>query len=136
MKRLLSTGYSEGLFNLSIFLLRISLGILICLNHGLPKLANYSTWRRDFYNPFHIGSGLTLALSIFAEVFAAMLLVLGLFSRLSAFILVINMLFASFIYHRGHPIDTYENALLYLAGFLCILLVGPGKISVDGIAGQ
>jgi putative oxidoreductase len=64
-----------------------------------------------------------------------MFLVLGLFTRLAASILVINMIFASFIYHHGHPIGEYESAVVYLTGFIAILLLGPGKISVDGIVG-
>jgi len=136
MKKLLSTRYSESVFNLTTFLIRAGFGLLICLNHGIPKIANYSTWKTQFYNPFHIGSPLTLMLSIFAEVFAAMLLILGLFTRLAALVLVINMLFASFIFHQGRPIKSYEDSIMYLIAFLSILLVGPGKISVDGIAGQ
>jgi putative oxidoreductase len=136
MKKLLSTHYTEGVFNLTTFMVRASFGIMICLNHGIPKLANFSSWKVQFYDPFHIGSTWSLVLSIFAEVFAAMLLVLGLFSRLAALILVIEMFFASFMYHRGHPIKSYEESILYLVGFLGILLLGPGKLSVDGMAGQ
>jgi putative oxidoreductase len=136
MKRLLSTRYTDTVFNLALFLLRVSFAVQICLNHGIPKLANYGVWKTQFYNLLHIGSSFTLMLSIFAEVFAAMLLVLGLFSRLAALILVIDTFFASFIYHQGHPIKTYEDAIMYFFAFLCILLVGPGKISVDGMAGQ
>jgi putative oxidoreductase len=136
MKRLLSTAYTDSIFNLTLFLLRVSFGLLIFMNHGIAKLTNYSTWKAQFFDPFHIGSAYTLMLSIFAEVFAAMLLVLGLFTRVSALILVINMLFASFIFHKGHPIKSYEDSIMYLFGFLSILLLGPGKISVDGMAGN
>jgi putative oxidoreductase len=135
MKKLLSARYSASAFNIAAFLLRSTLGVLICLNHGVPKIANYSTWKAQFYDPFHIGSGFSLIISIFAEVFGAMFLVLGLFTRLAASLLVINMLFASFIYHYGHPVAEYEDALVFLVGFVVILLVGPGKISVDGVVG-
>jgi len=117
-------------------MLRVSFGVLICLNHGIPKISHYSAWKTQFFDPFRIGSANTLMLSIFAEVFAAMLLVLGLFSRLSALILAVDMLFASFIYHRGQPINGYEDAIMYFFAFLCIFLLGPGKISVDGMAGN
>ena len=135
MKRLLSIGYSDTAFNIALFLLRVTLSCLICLDHGIPKIINFSAWRSQFYNLFHIGSSTTLVLSIFAEVFAAMFLVLGLFSRLAALLLVINMLFAAFIYHQGQPIKDYEDAIIFFFGFLTILLVGPGKISVDGVVG-
>jgi putative oxidoreductase len=132
MKKLLSTRYSPVAFNIAIFFLRGSLAVLICLSHGVPKIANFSAWKSQFYDPFHIGGGASLILSIFAEVFAAMFLLLGLFTRLAALVLVVDMIFASFIYHYGHPIEQYEDSVIFLIGFLVILLVGPGKLSVDG----
>jgi putative oxidoreductase len=132
MKKLLSTRYSPAAFNIAIFLLRGSLAVLICLSHGVPKIANFSAWKNQFYDPFHISGAATLVLSIFAEVFAAMFVLLGLFTRLAALVLVIDLIFASFVYHYGRPLEQYEDALIFLVGFLVILLVGPGKISVDG----
>jgi putative oxidoreductase len=136
MKKLLSTGYSDTMFNLALFLLRAALGFLICLNHGIPKLANYGDLQNTFFDPFHIGHRWSLILCVFAEVFAAMLLVLGLFSRVGALILTIDMSVAVFIYHHGQPLKNSEEAVLFLVGFVCVLLVGPGKWSVDAMTGR
>src|SRR5215475_6121454 len=136
MKRLLSTSYTETTFNLATFLLRCTFAFLICLIHGVPKLANFSQWQHNFYNFLHMGQSFSLVLSIIAEVFASMLLVLGVFSRLAALLLVIDTFVAAFIYHQGQPIQKYEDAVLYFTGFLVILLIGPGKWSVDGMTGR
>jgi len=136
MKKLLSTNYSDTAFNIAIFLMRATMGFFLCINHGIPKLANFASWQHTFYDPIHIGSRWSLVLSIFAEVFASMFLVLGLFSRLAAFVLVINMFVASFIYHQGHPLIEYEDASLFLVGFFVLLLVGPGRLSVDAMTGK
>jgi len=136
MKRILSTSYTDGLFNLATFCMRLVLGLMICLQHGIPKLSNFSELQHSFYDPFHIGHRFSLILNILAEVFASMLLVLGLFSRIAALVLCINMAVAIFLFHRGQEVKSYELATIYFTGFLAILLVGPGKISVDAMSGK
>lgn len=136
MKRILSTAYSEGLFNLGTFLLRACLGTLMFVNHGLPKIVHFSDYEKSFFNFLHLGSGFSLVLSIIAEVFASSLLVLGLFSRIAVILLLIDLGVAIFLYHNGQPVIRYEGAVLFFAGFLMILLVGPGKFSVDAFAGK
>ena len=135
MKRLLSTAYSETAFNIGTFVLRASLGLLMAFNHGFEKITNFNESAPTFFDPFHIGHRLSLGLCIFAELFAAMLLVLGLFSRIAALILVINMAVAVYMLrHAG--IHHSEDAIIYLAGFFILLLTGPGKYSVDGMSGR
>ncbi len=135
MKRLLSTAYSETAFNIGTFVLRAALGLLMCFNHGFDKVKNFNESAPTFFDPFHIGHKWSLMLCIFAELFAAMLLALGLFSRIAAFILVINMAVAVYAIHHS-PIKQSEEAIIYLAGFFILLLIGPGKYSVDGMSGK
>jgi len=136
MKRILSTAYSDGLFNLGTFLLRACLGILMFVDHGLPKIFHFSELQHNFFNFLHLGSAFSLVLSIIAEVFAAGLLVLGLFSRMAAILLLIDLGVAIFLVHYGQPVVRFEGAIIFFAGFLMILLVGPGKFSVDAFAGK
>jgi putative oxidoreductase len=136
MRRILSTAYTDALFNLAILSLRVVLGLMICLQHGIPKLANFSELQHNFYDPFHIGHRFSLILNILAEVFASMLLALGLFSRIAAGVLCINMAVAIFLFHKGQELKSYELAVLFFTGFLVILLTGPGKISVDAMSGK
>jgi len=136
MKKILSTAYTDTAFNLAIFLLRATLAFMMCLNHGVPKLGHFSEWQHDFYDPLHIGHRWSLVLSIIAEFFGSMLLILGLFSRIAALLLLIDMGVVVFLYQSGQPFKHYEDAILFFTGFLAVLLVGPGKISVDAMAGK
>jgi putative oxidoreductase len=43
----------------------------------------------------------------------------------------ITMLVAGFIVHSADPFGTNEKAFLFLAFFIVILLLGPGKFSID-----
>lgn len=136
MKKILSTGYTDSAFNLATFLLRVTFGVMMCINHGVPKLAHFSDWRNTFYDPFHIGHFWSLVLSITAEVFASMMLILGVFSRIAAFFLLGEMAVLILLFYHGRPLAHFEDAILFFTGFLLIVLVGPGKWSVDAMAGK
>jgi putative oxidoreductase len=139
MKKLLSTNYTDASFNIATFLLRVGSGALIFLNHGLAKFNKFSEMQNVFFDPFHIGHRFSLILTLFAELICSLLLVLGLLTRLAAFVLVINMSVAVFLFHfhnNSQPIAEFEIAVLYLVAFFSILLVGPGKISVDRMIGK
>ena|SRR5579871_74699 len=136
MKKILSTSYSDGAFNVGVFVLRATLGLLMAIEHGFSKLTNFNQLQYTFFDPFHIGHRWSLVLSIFAEVFAALLLVLGLFSRIAAFILLIDIAVAVFLFHKDQPVKQYEIAIVYLSGFFFLLLAGPGRFSVDGMMGK
>ncbi len=136
MKKILSTAYTDSLFNIANFLLRATLGIMMCLNHGIPKIAHFSQWEGSFFDFIHLGSRLSLILSIFAEVFASAFLFLGLFTRIAAIILLIDMGVAIFLFNSGQPLARFEDAVLFFVGYLFVLMVGPGKFSVDAFAGK
>jgi putative oxidoreductase len=38
--------------------------------------------------------------------------------------------------HKGDILGEGEHAALYLTGYLVLLLLGPGKISVDNMTGK
>ncbi len=136
MKKFFSTNYSENAFNIATLLLRLSFGLLICIDHGLQKLIHFSGQQVIFFDPFHIGHRWSLVLVIVAEIFCALLLVLGLFTRLAALVLVIELAIAVFLFHKGQSIAEHELGIVYLTAFFSLLLVGPGKISVDGAMGK
>src|SRR5216684_1628944 len=127
MKKFLSTAYSDNAFNFASLLLRLTFGLLICINHGFQKLMHFSNQETIFFDPFHIGHKWSLILAIFAEIFCALLVVLGLFTRIAALVLVIELAVAAFLFHKGQSLANHELVLLYLTAFCSILLVGPGR---------
>jgi putative oxidoreductase len=136
MKKLMSTRYSGAAFNIATLVLRLCFGILMFLNHGLPKLQKFSDMQNVFFDPFHVGHRFSLSMVIFAEVGCALLLVLGLFSRLAAFVLFFEMMVAIFFFHKGQPVANFEIAVLHAGVYFALLLSGPGKISIDGMSGK
>lgn len=85
----------------------------------------------SFQDPFGVGGTISLGLAIFAEVFCAILVVLGLWTRLALIPLIATMAVAFFIIHSGDPFIKKELSLLYLIGFSALFAGGPGLYSVD-----
>lgn len=135
MSKLMSTNYTTGSFNLATLLLRLGCGGLL-IHHGYDKLVHFSTYKSQFMNLFGIGQAATLSLAIFAELVCACLVLIGLFTRFAAVPIIITMAIALFMVHKGLIFSEGEMAALFLSMALAILIVGPGKISVDGMAGK
>ena len=137
MRKLLSTKYSAGAFNTAMLLTRLAFGGIM-MYHGYVKLIGFSTIKNSFMNFLGIGSTMSLALVVFAEFFCALFIVLGLFTRFAAIALLICMSVAFFMAHNGVIFGEKggETALLFLVGYTVLLLVGPGKISVDSMIGK
>lgn len=135
MKRLFSVSCSDWAFNLGTFLLRIGAGVLL-MPHGYDKLVHFASKKNTFMNFMGIGSTASFCLVIFAEFFCSLFVILGLFTRFFAIPPVIAMAVALFKAHNGDFFGAGANAALFLVCYLTILLMGPGKASVDGMIGK
>ncbi len=135
MKKLFNTRYSDNSISFALLLLRLSLGGLM-IPHGFKKLMNFAAKSSTFTDPFHIGGPAYMGLTIFAEFFCAVFIVLGLMTRLATLPLIVVMSVALFIAHKGEIFGDGEHAALYLAGYIALLFTGPGKISMDKLIGK
>jgi putative oxidoreductase len=135
MKKLLSTKYSAGAFSTAMLLLRLGAGILM-MGHGYGKLIHFGTMRSSFINFLGMGSSLSLCLDIFAEFFCSLFIILGLFTRFAAIPLIVAMSVALFKAHNAEIFGKGELSALYLTAYIVIVLVGPGRVSVDAMIGK
>ena len=115
--------------DLALLILRLQLGVLM-LTHGYPKLMNYSDRMDKFADPFGLGPEVSLALVIFAEFFCSIALIIGLKIRLAVIPLIVTMLVAIFHAHWDDPFGRKELPLMYLSGYIILLLIGAGKYSL------
>ena len=136
MRKLLSTNYSAGAFNAAMLLLRLGVGVLM-MHIGFQKLIHFGDMQHKFINFLGIGSTMSLALAVFAEFFCSIFLILGLFTRFAAIPLIITMCVALFKVNNGDVFgENGQVATLFLIGYLVLLFVGPGKVSVDSMIGK
>lgn len=122
--------------HLSLLLARIATGGLMFYLHGWSKLlAGPNRWER-------LGSTITNFIGLdflsiplgfmasFAESIAALLLLIGLFTRPASFLLSFTMLVAV-IKKLPDGLKGAELPLLFLTLSLIIMLSGAGKLSID-----
>ncbi|MCK9451944.1 MAG: DoxX family protein [Bacteroidales bacterium] len=123
----------NALFSIWLFINRVGVSAFM-LTHGYPKLLMLLDGRTEsFSDPLGVGSLASLILAVLTEVVASVFLILGLFSRFSALALFITMAVAVFVVHAADPFGTLEKALLYLFAYLNIIVLGPGKFSIDAV---
>ena len=135
MKKLFSIRYTDNGIAFATFVLRLALGGLV-IPHGYDKLMTFAAKSSSFADPFHIGHPTSLALTIFAEFFCGVFILLGLFTRLACIPLIISMSVALGYAHKFDFFNTGEKATLFLLGYIALLFTGPGKISLDRFIGK
>jgi putative oxidoreductase len=121
-----------------LFVLRVGIGILF-LKHGWPKISNPDMWQNlggavgaiGFTPPAAIAKALGFMAAL-AEFGGGICLILGFLFR-PACILLAGTMAIALTYHvkRGDELQAYELALAYLILFFSLILIGPGKISID-----
>jgi putative oxidoreductase len=115
-----------------LLLLRVVMGAAFVL-HGWPKIHNPMSWMPGDQFP-----GFLQALAAVAEFGGGIALILGLLTPVAVLGLAGTMAVAVFVVHvpAGDPFvaqggRSYELAAVYLACSLAVLLLGPGRFSVD-----
>tara|TARA_R110000868_G_scaffold107939_1_gene295008 strand:- start:238 stop:615 length:378 start_codon:yes stop_codon:yes gene_type:complete len=121
----------KKLFNeIGLLLLRVVPSVMM-ITHGFPKFQNLIGGEIKFGDPIGIGSAPSLFLAVVGELVCPILIILGFKTRWAALPSAITMAVAAFIAHGADPFQKKELALLYLTFFVVIILVGPGKYSID-----
>lgn len=127
----------NALDDLAKLLLRITLGILIFLHgwakvrHGIGGIEAMLAMR---------GLPTFLAWGVYiGEVIAPLLVILGVYTRLGAALIAVNMLFALLLAHSGHFSHLtasggwrLELQGMFLAASFAILMLGAGRYALGG----
>ena len=116
-----------------LLILRLGFGGMM-LPHGYSKLLKlFSGGEIHFYNFLGIGETFSLILAVIAEFLCAIMIIIGVNTRLAAIPLAVSMAAAAFMVHAGDPWAKKEMAIIYLIGYLAIAFLGSGKYSLDGL---
>jgi putative oxidoreductase len=120
--------FCAGLSSFFLAVLRIVVGVMFC-EHGSQKLFNYPAGMGGV--SLHSLMGLSAVL----EFVGGALILVGLFTRPTAFILCGEMAVAYFRAHAPHGlwpiVNKGELAVLYCFIFLYFVAAGPGSLSLD-----
>ena len=125
----------------SKLLLRVVLGLLI-LAHGISKIKSGPGMIVDLVVQHHLPAFVGYLVYI-GEVVAPALLIVGLFTRAAAAIIVINMIFAVLLAHTDELFSmdksggyALELQALYLVTAIVVALIGAGRYSIGGLYGR
>ncbi|MBS4060101.1 MAG: DoxX family protein [Bacteroidetes bacterium] len=131
MSWIFSIKYSQNLLHIWLLVSRVLISVFM-LTHGWPKLMRFfSEESIKFADPLGIGVIPSLLLAVFSEVVCSVFIILGLGTRAASIPLIITMMVAAFIVHADDPFARKEMALLYLLGYIMLLILGSGKYSID-----
>lgn len=115
---------------IGLLILRIFAGGLMLWEHGWGKLAGFKANWGSFPNPLGVGSEITQIISVFAEFFCALAVLVGFKTKFAAIPVVLTMLVAAFVVHAGDPLSRKELALLYASAFAALALMGGGRYAL------
>lgn len=120
-----------------LLVLRVGVGAMFIL-HGWPKISGGPGGWAEIggamgYLGIHVWPTVWGAAAAVAEFVGGILLVLGLFTRVAALLLLCTMIVAvAFHLGRGDGIGGASHAIELACVFFGLLLLGPGRHSVDG----
>ena len=121
--------------SLGKLLLRIAIGGMM-LFHGVAKIKGGTAGIEGMLQEH--GMPAIMAYGVYVgEILVPVLMIVGLFTRLSSLVFVFNMIIAIALAHSGELLSVGEYGgwkvelpMLYLMGALVIALVGPGNIAL------
>ena len=127
--------------SLGKLVLRLTVGILL-LFHGVHKLLTGIGFIEQMVVAYHLPAMLAYGVYL-GEILGPVLVILGVFSRCGAALIVINMIVAVLLAGMGQifalgPMGGYalELEVFYLFGALAVMLLGAGSISLGGENGR
>jgi putative oxidoreductase len=135
MNKFVRLGFVPRHYDLGLLVLRLVFGFCLCVSHGWTKVMHFSDMAAHFPDPLHIGSKFTLMFAILSDLVCSVLVAVGLATRWAALIIAINTAAAFTFAHKFSLSGPHsgELALLFCAWALGILIMGPGRYSVDGV---
>ena len=132
---------SDAMSDLGRLVLRLVLGILI-LFHGVAKITGGIAFVTGGVEKYGLPPALGYLVYV-GEVIGPLLVIFGLWTRVGAFFILVNMIVAVLLAHTTQlfmiaKTGGYQLELqaMYLFGALAVMLLGAGRYSVAGARGR
>lgn len=116
--------------------LRLVLGVTVLL-HGISKLTGGVGGLSDMLGSVGLPGFFAYGVYI-GEVLAPILVIIGFYSRIGAWLIVVNMLFALGLVHMGEIAALNEQGgwaielqAMFLFSAVAIALIGPGRFAIN-----
>lgn len=119
--------------SLGLLFFRIAVSVELLLVHGIKKLGVGVNAAEVVPNPLHLPETLNQLFATTANVVLPLFVIFGLVTRLAVLPILAVTLTGYFVVHGNSPLPERDIPFMYSISFLLLLIVGPGKYSMDAI---
>jgi putative oxidoreductase len=120
-----------ALVDRGLLVLRLLAGFALLRGHGYDKVVHFEQELLHIPDPLGIGAYPSLLIAIFSDVLCAGLVMAGALTRPAAAGVLGTTLVGLLVVHWPDPWPEKDIPFIYSAVYLFVLLVGPGRYSVD-----
>lgn len=129
--RLVDPSVTYLLFNTTMLFFRIAVSLEMIFVHGFKKLGIGVAEAEKVPNLLHLPETFNYAFTVSANIFFPFLVLIGLCTRLATLPTLAVTLTGYFVLHWNDPALVRDTPFIYSVFFLFILVLGPGKYSID-----
>lgn len=120
-------------FNWAMLFFRALVSVEMMVAHGFKKIGIGVAEAEHIPNPLHLPEVVNSAFAISANLFFPFLVLIGFCTRLATLPTLAVTLTGYFILHWSDSLLEKDAPYIYSVVFLLILVLGPGKYSVDNV---
>ena len=129
--RLIDPSVTYLLFNATMLFFRVAVGLEMIFVHGFKKLGIGVAEAEKVPNPLHLPETFNYAFAVAANIFFPFLVLTGFCTRLATLPTLAVTLTGYFVLHWNDAGIVRDTPFIYSVIFLFILVLGPGKYSID-----
>jgi putative oxidoreductase len=118
-------------FDGGMLLLRVAVSLEIAIVHGFKKIGVGVGQAENIPNPLHFPEAFNNVFAIGANIIFPFFVLIGLFTRLATLPTLAVTLTGYFVVHWNDSLLLRDTPFIYSLIFLMILILGPGKYSLD-----
>lgn len=137
IKRFISGRFMPTNTDIGLLALRVGMFLNLFIRHGWEKFAEYDFLSTHIPDPLHIGVKGSFFAAMIADSILSIFLIFGFATRLSALFVLSTLVVAwtlvdkfAYIGHRQWS-EHGEVTLAYIAALVAVIVMGPGRYSVD-----
>lgn len=122
---------SGRVFNITMLLFRLAISLELIVVHGLKKLGVGGADPEVVPNPLHLPEFFNQGFAITANLVFPLFAIIGLFTRLAVVPIICVTLIGYLMVHAHDSLLVRDVPFMYCVSSLLILVLGPGKYSID-----
>lgn len=122
---------SDTMYHAVLLGFRVLLSVELIYAHGLKKIGVGVAEAEQVPNPLHLPEAINNAFAISANILFPLLIIFGLFTRLSVLPILAVTLTGYFVLHFHDAPLVKDAPFMYSLSYLVILFLGAGRYSLD-----